>query len=769
MERANAASASVHAGAQWGVARRARRGRRLLGAWSRQLTPACVALFVVGVCSIAAFHAIDGRDRALATAVEDIDMTVAVAAARIDGATRERVAGPNGSALLPGHAFARGKQVFVSDTAGSIFAAWPRGGELLKSRLSDHLGEQALTTFAEKAGVMRVTLADGSIALAAVRDLLPPNGQVAVVAPLDDVLASWRSGPLRSAVAIGLAGVLIGLLALAYAYQVERRKDAGELLVEMKQRMDMALARGRCGLWDWDVSRGRVYCSRSMFEMLGMSGDGEFMSLGDASALIHPDDGDLVAVARRLASARARTVEHAFRLRRGDGEWMWIRARGEMTRQGARGEPHLVGIAVDITEQKALAERSATADMRLRDAIETISEAFVLWDADNRLVMCNSKFQRLHDLPREAVATGVTYEALMSSGLPPLVEARFARPEDADRTDARSYEARLEDGRWLQINERRTKDGGYVSVGTDITALKRHEEQLLDSERRLMATVADLRRSRRTLETQAAQLTDLAERYLEQKAHAESANHAKSEFLANMSHELRTPLNAIIGFAELMQQGVFGALGCERYVEYCGHIRESGENLLSMISDVLDMSRLDSGRARLDRAPVEIVSLLNATIQRESAAAERRAIEIAVEGPRLDTIDADREALVKALSSVVRNAIKFSPDGGRVRMRRRRVGDGIDVYVLDHGVGIPREALKRLGRPFEQIDTPMANGMKGSGLGLAIARSIVELHGGSLAIRSALGVGTVVRVRLPISAPTPSTLAFARERARVAA
>ena len=132
------------------------------------------------------------------------------------------------------------------------------------------------------------------------------------------------------------------------------------------------------------------------------------------------------------------------------------------------------------------------------------------------------------------------------------------RAQDAG---ARTFEARLNDGRWLQINERRTKDGGYVSVGTDITALKRHEQRLVESEKQLIATVMDLKQSRQKLEAQTQQLADLAERYLDQKAQAESANRAKSEFLANMSHELRTPLNAIIGFAEVMQSGIFGALG----------------------------------------------------------------------------------------------------------------------------------------------------------------------------------------------------------------
>ena len=166
------------------------------------------------------------------------------------------------------------------------------------------------------------------------------------------------------------------------------------------------------------------------------------------------------------------------------------------------------------------------------------------------------------------------------------------------RRRTRTYEAQLTDGRWLQVNERRTRDGGFVSVGTDISKLKDHEEQLMKSERLLLATVAQLRQSRRSLETQADELAELADRYQEQKAEAVAANLAKSEFLANMSHELRTPLNAIIGFSQMMEAETFGPIGSNKYREYCAHILSSGQYLLSVISDVLDMSSLESGRMR---------------------------------------------------------------------------------------------------------------------------------------------------------------------------
>src|SRR6202022_641510 len=279
-------------------------------------------------------------------------------------------------------------------------------------------------------------------------------------------------------------------------------------------------------------------------------------------------------------------IDHAFRMQTVNGEWIWLRARAELGRERAGESPHVAGIAVDITEQKALAERTATADIRLRDAIETVSEAFVLWDAGNRLVMCNSKFQKFHHLASDSILAGTPYAQVMGEGTPPVIQTQIALGE-RPLAGARTYEARLGDGRWLQINERRTKDGGYVSVGTDITTLKRHEERLIESERRLMATVADLRLSQQALEMQGQQLAALAEKYGEEKTRAEEANQAKSSFLANMSHELRTPLNAIIGFSEIMESGMFGPLGGDKYAEYCRDIHQSGKYLLEVIKDIL--------------------------------------------------------------------------------------------------------------------------------------------------------------------------------------
>src|SRR6185295_1442269 len=266
---------------------------------------------------------------------------------------------------------------------------------------------------------------------------------------------------------------------------------------------------------------GRIFWSQSMFDILGLPQHNKLLSFGEISALVHHDDVQLYELATEIADARSSAIDRAFRMRHARGDWIWLRMRCELVRQAGEPHPHLIGIAVDITEQKRLAERNATADMRLRDAIEAISEAFVVWDADNRLVLCNSKFQTLHGLPDDAALPGASYEDIASSGSTPIVRRQSS---DGRTPGARTFEAQLDDGRWLQISERRTKDGGFVSVGTDITALKLHEEKLVESEMRLKAMVADLRISQHALEQQTQQASYLAEKFAEQKDRAEEAN-----------------------------------------------------------------------------------------------------------------------------------------------------------------------------------------------------------------------------------------------------
>ena len=489
-----------------------------------------------------------------------------------------------------------------------------------------------------------------------------------------------------------------------------------------------------------------------MFDVLELSERQSAWTVADLQALMHPEDQDLETIAQLAAARRGECIDVEFRMRASDGRWIWLRKRAEIVEDQESGGVSLVGIAFDVTERKREAEESATADHRLRDAIEAISEAFVLWDSSDRLVLCNSKYRRLHNLPAEAVRSGARYAELVTLGLE-TAAAVIGRPVAAGQR-SKSYEARLPDGRWLQVNERRTRDGGYVCVGADITALKEHEEQLVNSERLLLATVSQLRHSRRSLEEQAQQLAELAERYHEQKAQSEAANRAKSEFLANMSHELRTPLNAIIGFSQLMGNQTFGPLGSDKYRDYCAHIMASGEYLLHVISDILDMARLEAGRERLTYARFRADQVVSHAVQDVAARAREKRVAFNVDVAEDLIIEADPAAVVRILTTLMRNAVKFARDGGAVEIGAQMLAERVYLYVEDDGPGIAAEDAARLGKPFEQGSVAMANGMKGSGLGLAIANSLVELHGGTLRLGArAGGKGAIAVVELPRSPP----------------
>ncbi|MGU3465717.1 ATP-binding protein [Methylobacterium sp. C33D] len=714
--------------------------------WLRYAVPGTLAVFLACLVGLAALHIQGQRAEILAGAKAEVEGFARLAARAVDpaGTVAEDL-----RALVPESERHPGRRLLVVRPDTRIVAAHPPL-PADRTTLAAVLGEsEPLSGLGERAGAMALELPGGESVLAAMHSLPGGAGQVAVLQPIEPLLRGWSARTRDQIVLIAAAAIVIVGVGLAYGLQTRQAARADRAREQIRGRLEIALRRGACGLWDWDIARGRIYWSDSMYTLLGYRRQHEYLSFGDVNGLVHPDDGDLYSLARGLAANQTH-IDHAFRMRGADGAYVWLRARAEVVADAADGGRHLVGIATDISEQRALEETNAAADMRLRDAVEAISEAFVLWDTGNRLVLCNSKFRHLHALSPEDAQAGRSYTDVMGRGVLPQV--RRESPEAGMALTglaARTFEAELTDGRWLQISERRTKDGGYVSVGTDITSLKRNQEQLLASERELIETVKDLKRSRRTLELQTQQLADLAERYLDQKAAAEAANQAKAEFLANMSHELRTPLNAIIGFADVMENAVLGPLGTPRYTEYCRDIRESGSHLLSMIDDILDMARLEARRVRLSPKAISAETAVSAALEPVEATAREKAITVSVDVvPGLELL-ADPQAIRQILANLVQNAVKFTPAGGRVAVRGRRAGASTHLYIEDNGIGIPRTDLARLGRPFTQVERQMTRSHKGSGLGLAITRSMVELHGGSLRIRSEETVGTIVLVRLP--------------------
>jgi two-component system cell cycle sensor histidine kinase PleC len=760
MARAEIASASTRPDSIKGLAQSIARPayRRLLNAEPalRRAVPALIVAFLLTVGIGAVIQAFAHRNQAVTDVADDIELVAEILSDRLEQAASDAkadVSVPVQRAMdrgLPRLANVVGRALLVTNTAGVIVATSPTASASIGQRLVDIIGHtQLMTTFGARAGVQEIVLADGTATLATVRSLKAPLGQLAIVQPMNDVLARWRSDTALTITLFATTLFVLLILGFAFHWQARRASESDHIYDMVRSIIDTGLNRGRCGLWDWDLARGLVFWSNSMFDILGLEPQDTRLTFGYISGLVHPDDIKLYDLAAQLLEGQTTSIDRAFRMRHSRGDWVWLRARCELVRPTDDPGLHLIGIAVDITEQKNLVAKTEAADIRLRDAIETISEAFVVWDADNRLVMCNSKFQSLHSLPDESVVQGTEYDAVVAAGGKPVVRTQMT---DGGRREpgGRTFEAQLDDGRWLHISERRTKDGGFVSVGTDITALKRHEERLLQSERQLKATIDDLRNSQATLEVQKSQLSELAEKYAEEKTRALEASQAKSEFLANMSHELRTPLNAIIGFSEIMESGMFGPLGAEKYLEYCRDIHESGQYLLDVINDILDMSKIEAGRIRLELEDTDLNRILADAMRIVTARAQEKKLALNTEITPDIRLRVDRRAVKQILLNLLSNAVKFTPEGGRITVRGHVAEEAVMIAIEDTGIGIPADALKNLGRPFEQVESQFTKSHQGSGLGLAIAKSLVELHGGAMRIRSTLGVGTIVGVRLPL-------------------
>ncbi|MGL4291088.1 MAG: PAS domain-containing sensor histidine kinase [Phreatobacter sp.] len=727
----------------------------------RRLVPGLIVAFLVVMGTGAVLQIYNSRIEALGSAAEDLAMI----ASTFDDDLNHRAAVAAGDLTIAAQAAMNlattrattgiNRTLVVTDLSGTIVAALPaRARSALVGRSITTLLSSALATAETDSQqlAIHVTLADGDTALLAMRQLQPPLQRLYVMQPTDDALANWMRASLLTGTLFTTTGLLLLILGLAFHIQTVRAATADMINQNARATIDAALESGGCGLWDWEIGSQQMFWSASMFEILGLTPREGLLTVAELQPLLHPDDSYLASIGELVDLDPAATVDFQFRMRHADGRWIWLRARGR--RLSLAGIPHsrFVGIIVDITEQLALAERNAATDLRIREAIETISEAFVVCDDDERIVVCNSKFRELNGLTEEGARAGTCYhEALAKGGGAKIVDGRVLATQAQD--GSRDLEVKLADGRWLQISERRTRCGGFVSVGTDITALKHHETELTASEQRLRASVADLQRSQYTLEIQTQQLAELAEKYGEQKTRAEEANRAKSEFLANMSHELRTPLNAIIGFSEILKEGHFGPIGVPKYGEYARDIYDSGHFLLSVIDDILDMSKIEAGRLKLDPRETYLEETLDETMRVLAKMASDKQIIIEAEIPEGMELVADRRAIKQIALNLLSNAVKFTPPGGMVSVRVRKARGVVALAIEDTGIGIPRQAIRNLGRPFEQVQSQFSKNHNGSGLGLAIAKSLAEMHGGSLRIRSTEGRGTTVVVRLPVAGP----------------
>jgi two-component system, cell cycle sensor histidine kinase PleC len=490
------------------------------------------------------------------------------------------------------------------------------------------------------------------------------------------------------------------------------------------------------GYWEWSIENEAIFFSEGAADILGLARPG-LLSLDDLLARAPVDSHERV----REAFAKARTtgwIHLTFPAAAPPGRW--VEMRGSVSVDPASGSQVFGGIMMDITDRKQADDRIKAAERRLRTAIEGFNGPFALWDSKGRLLYWNRAFALdfgLQDTLRQGMGHSTVQIARSGSVL----------LERQSTEDPHTTMLALRNGRWLKLIERATPDGGLLTVGVDVSENIRNEEELKKQQEKMRRAALDLQRSEGKAEA-------LSRKYSEEKVKAEHAAFTKSAFLANMSHELRTPLNAIIGFSEIMMNELAGPLGHPSYKEYSRDILTSGQHLLDMINDILDMAKIEAGKMTITPQAIDPVDPVDAALRMIRRKAEEKEIELVLDAaPNLPDIDADHRAIRQMVLNLVSNAIKFTDPGGTITVRVEQRGPEIYFAVTDTGIGIPAEDISRLAQPFEQVSKTKDRNTDGTGLGLALTKSFAEMHGGRLNIASIYGEGTTVAFSLPIGGP----------------
>ncbi len=537
-----------------------------------------------------------------------------------------------------------------------------------------------------------------------------------------------------------LAAPALAIFGLARMVARGESRDDGQKaeIRSAQEQLDLVMTGARAGSFLWDTRQDTLSLSPMAGELLELATDSA-VTTGDLLDGVH--ERERARVRQAIISAAGKgwlQVDFATSASQGR-QFIELRAS-----PSGEAEPDMFsGIVMDVTEQKITDLKLRTAERRLRNAIEGFSGPFALWDKRRRLLYWNRSFARDFRL-EETLRPGIGHDTVA------IARCDAVRREVPSMEEPDTSLLELHDGRWLKLVERATHENVMITLGLDVTNDVRNEEQLRRQKAKLKQVILELERSE-------GKAGELAKKYDEERARAEHAAQTKSTFLANMSHELRTPLNAINGFSEILSKELYGALGDPRYKRYADDILTSGQHLLDLINDILDIAKIEAGKMTIARAEIDPVDPVDAAVRMTRHKAEEKGIDLILKAPEdLPLIDADHRAIRQMVLNLVSNALKFTDSGGRVLVSLDIIGRELRISVTDSGIGIPRDQIHRLARPFEQISDTRERNTEGTGLGLALTKSFAEMHGGRMTIASEIDKGTRVSIYLPLDADAVS-------------
>jgi signal transduction histidine kinase/DNA-binding response OmpR family regulator/HAMP domain-containing protein len=385
--------------------------------------------------------------------------------------------------------------------------------------------------------------------------------------------------------------------------------------------------------------------------------------------------------------------------------------------------------ATAVEMEEANLKEIREARTRLTDAIESISEGFSLYDADDKLIVCNSRYRDLFASHADVMEAGTSFETIVRTAIDRgSIEDADGRPDawlqerlERHRNPDEPHVQRRSDGRWVRVSERKTVSGGVVATYTDITELKQHE----------------------------AELADLVEKLQVARDAADQANRTKSNFLANMSHELRTPLNAIIGYSEILQEDAVDK-GDTAPIDDLLKIESAGRHLLGLINNILDLSKIEAGKMDVFTEEVDIQALIEEVLSIVKPLADKNENVVKVIcAADIGSFRSDQTKLKQCLLNLLSNANKFTSKGTLTLTAAREANARMSFRVSDTGVGMTQEELGRVFEAFSQADASTTKRFGGTGLGLAITKHFCTMLGGDVAVESSPGKGSTFTITLP--------------------
>jgi PAS domain S-box-containing protein len=510
---------------------------------------------------------------------------------------------------------------------------------------------------------------------------------------------------------------------------VRRRLEA--MARESEARLDLALRGSRLALWDLEVASGRVFLSDDWADLLGQERSSSVVPIASLKELVHADDIERITAAA-FAALKGTTPEYSVehRIRTVSGAWKWIHSHGMVTERSADGRAvRMTGTNADIDERKRAEEAVASAERRLREVTDGLPGTVYQfqWVADSSLPRIN----------------------FVSAG---VAEMLGVAPETVVADSSRLFEAIASEDRAHVLHTMQDAHARAASHWTADFRVRRSDERVTWTRSQASRVGVGINAVWNGYWVDISPLVEAEQRLRDARDQAERANRAKSAFLAAMSHEIRTPMNAILGMAELLEMGTTNW----EHREMLGVINASSQSLLRILNDVLDISKVEAGHLSLHLASASIPDVVRSVAQTFAEAAKQKGLtlEWSVDPQIAPAHTCDPVRLRQVLLNLAGNAVKFTGAGGvairAVRRGPRTTVEPLEITVTDTGIGITPEDQLRLFQPFVQADAPASRHRGGTGLGLAISKRLVELMDGVIALESAPGAGTTVRIALDL-------------------